>query len=345
MEHTDVVIVGAGPIGLETAAALKQASVDAIVLDGGAVGNTIFTQFPHQTRFFSSPERLHIANVAMPSDAGEKPTCDAYLAYLRSVIDTLALDVRTFQRVTDARHKDGVWHVHTRSPSGIESTFIARHIVLATGGTQTCRTLGVPGEDMPHVHRFLGDPHRFFRRRVLVVGGRNSAIESALRLYRVGASVTLSYRGEGLHERVKYWLRPEVQALIDEGRIRGLMPTVVKRIEAGQVLLKNCNCDETQKIEVDDILLQLGFEQDASTLQMFGVEVDAQTNAPTFDEGTLQTTSPGVFVAGTATAGTQQRFRVYIETSHVHAARITSAITGGPPPGESDYPVRLLPES
>ena len=341
--ETDVLIVGAGPIGLEVAAALQADGVRADVLDAGAVGQTIVTQFPTATRFFSSPERLAIGGIAIGLAAQEKPTGEAYLGYLRSVVQTLDLQVHTFERVKACDATGGGFDVETITPSGIERTWHATSIVLATGGTQHSRTLGVEGEDCPHVHRLLGNPHRFFKRRVLVVGGRNSAAESALRIWRVGGQPTLSYRGPQLSERVKYWLRPEVQALMDEGLIRNAMHTVVECITPSYVALRHLGTGDIEKIEVDDVLLQLGFRQDSSILAMFGVKVDADTQSPSFDESTMQTNVQGVYVAGTATAGTQERFRVYIETSHVHAARIAAAIAGRPCPDMPDP--RILPES
>ncbi|MCH2138414.1 MAG: NAD(P)-binding domain-containing protein [Phycisphaerales bacterium] len=341
--HIDTLVIGAGPIGLEVAATLQQAGQVVSVVDAGCVGNTIARQFPSHTRFFSSPERLEIAGQHLAPLHEEKPTGEAYLAYLRSVICTLGLDVHTFHRVTDSAHNEEGWHVTTRTPSGMDRIWHAAAVVLATGGTQRHRTLNVPGEDLPHVHRTLGDPHRFFQRRVLVVGGRNSAAESALRLWRASGHVTLSYRGPEVHDRVKYWIRPELCALIDEGLINGQMNTIVERIEPDAVTLRHLHHDSITTIPVDDVLLQLGFEQDSSLLRQFGVTVDDATQQPSFDEHTMRTDGPDVYVAGTASAGTQGRFTVYIETSHVHADRICAAITGtSPPPTRTP---RLLPES
>ncbi len=342
MRH-DAIIIGAGPIGLETAAALQALGLSATVVDAGCVGETISRQFPTNTTFFSSPERLEIAGIRMPLDAQEKPTGEHYLAYLRSVVDTLDLQVRTFERVTAANRVGDHWQVTITCPNGIERRIEATHVVLASGGTQHSRTLGIPGEELAHVHSYLGDPHRFFRRRLLVVGGKNSAAESALRCWRLGARVALACRGAALHERVKPWLRPEVTALLDEGRITPFMQHVVERIEPGTVHLRNTTDDTCTTWAADDVLLQLGFKADPALLDLFGVPHGGEHDAPVFDARTMATPIAGVYVAGTVTAGTQRRFRVYIETSHVHAARIAAALTGAPPP---DTPApRALPEN
>lgn len=339
----DVVIVGAGPVGLEVAAALQADGLHTLVLDAGAIGQTIAALFPPQTRFFSSPERLEIGGVAMALPNQEKPTGEEYLAYLRSVVLTLDLQVRTFERVIDCSGTKGAFTLHTETPAGLRATLQAKHVVLAVGGTQHSRTLGVEGEDLPHVHRLLGDPHRFFQRRVLIVGGKNSAVESALRCWRVGAQVTLACRSESLHKRVKYWLRPEVNALLDEGQITSRLHTAVQRIHTDHVELLHMSTGITERMPVDDVLLQLGFEADTSTLELFGLDLHGEACAPVFDADTMESSIPGIFVAGTAIAGSQRSYKVYIETSHVHAARIAAAIGGRHAP---DLPTpRLLPES
>ncbi len=343
MPPHEVLIIGAGPIGLEVAWHLQAAGHDAVVVDAGAVGQTILSHFPPATRFFSSPERIAVAGIDLPVPTQEKVTGEEYLAYLRSVVRTRQLQVRTFVRVVSAVRDHRVWRVGVQTPAGTESTIEATHVVLAFGGTQRPRPLGIPGEDLPHVHTNLGDPHRFFQRRVLVVGGKNSAIESALRCWRVHASVTISYRGPAIHERVKYWLRPEVQALVEEGEIEGRFRTIPIEITPDEVVLQCLDEGSESRIPVDDVILQIGFEQNDHLFRLFGVPTQGSQAAPVFDAATLSTPAPGVFVAGTAVAGTQERFKAYIETSHDHGPRIAAAIAGAAPPPPLE--ARVLPES
>jgi thioredoxin reductase (NADPH) len=344
MEQAEVLIIGAGPVGIEVAWHLKLAGLEALHVDAGAIGHTIQRCFPPSTRFFSSPERLAITGMDIPLPAQEKVTGEEYLAYLRSVVLTRELAIRTFCRVASATPlPDGGFQVALTEPCGRIREVMVRRVVLASGGTDRPRRLGVPGEDLPHVHTFLGDPHRFFQRRVLIVGGRNSAIESALRCWRVHAKVAVSYRGEAVHERVKYWLRPEVLSLIKEGRIEAFMPTQVVEIHADRVVLERLNDGALRDVPVDDVLLQIGFEQDDAILRLFGVQTTGDQAAPVLNEATLETNVPGVYVAGTAIAGTQQRFAAYIETSHDHGARIAAAMTGAPPPPVAE--ARVLPEA
>ena len=343
MQQTDVLIIGAGPIGLEVAWHLRKAGIEVLQVDAGPIGATISTLFPEHTRFFSSPERLAIAGVDLPTTHQEKVTGSEYLAYLRSVAVTRDLPVLTWHRVIDARPLTRGWSVSLESKSGARQEVKANRLVLATGGTHHPRHLGIPGEDLPHVRSHLGDPHQYFRRRVLIVGGKNSAAESALRCWRVHADVHLSYRGPALHERVKYWIRPELQSLIDEGRITGWMPSKVQCITPDTVDIQMADSGEVQTIPFDDVILQIGYEQDDSIFRLFGVTTSGDQNAPVFHPETLETNIPGIYVVGTAIAGTQKRYKAYIETSHDHGPRVMAAITGAPPPAPMN--ARVLPES
>ena len=334
MDRHEVIIIGAGPIGLEVCAALRAADIDSVVLDSGPIGATIIDLFPPSTRFFSSPDRLEIAGCAFAGTGQEKSTREEYLAYLRSVVSTRSLDVRTFHEVIGVERNDDGFHLKVRTRSGAIRSFFAPRVVVATGGTGRVRTLGIPGEDLPHVRHHLGDPHQYMGRRVLVVGGKNSACESALRCWRVGAEVHIACRGAELHERVKYWIRPELVALIEEGLVHAHFNTTVEQIDEERVLLANHAEGTSRSLEFDDVLMMIGYEQDSRLLASFGVELEGDQQQPVFDAGTMESTIKGVYVAGTATAGTQDRFRVFIENCHVHADRIAAAIAGMDPPPE-----------
>ncbi len=327
----EVLIVGAGPIGLETAAVLKFEGRDVRVVDAGPIGATIARTFPPQTRFFTSPERLALFGLDVSPLNQEKLTGEEYLAYLRQYVFTHELCVDTFTTVT--AYESG--RVTAATLAGRQVRYHPSHVVLATGGTDHPRRLNVPGEDLPHVRSHLGDPHRYTGRRVLIVGGRNSAVESALRCYRVGAEVHLVHRQLTVHDRVKFWLRPEVVSLLDEGRIVGHMPDAVTAITVDHITLRSGT-----SIEVDDVLLQIGYAQNGRIFEIFGVATGGPRNAPILDPVTLR--SGEIFIVGTATAGTQDQFEVFIENSHDHARIVAAALAGRTPPQRT--PARPLPE-
>ena len=341
-EHkTDVLIVGAGPIGLETAACIRREGGSTLNIDSGALGAQIM-RFPPEIRFFSSSDRIAIAGVPLQTIAQEKASREEYLAYLRSAVLQLELDVRTFESLVAVEGGKGNFTCRTETGSGIRRTIHAKSIVLAVGGTAWSRQLGVPGEDLPHVHREVGEPHRYFQRKVLIVGGKNSAAESAIRIWRLNGEVTMCVREQGIYPGIKYWIRPELESALRNGCIRGEFATKVVEIRPDSVLLER-ECGEQFEVEVDDVLLQLGYEADSSCFRMLGCEVDEEQGRVLHGESTMETTVPGVFVAGTAVSGTQARYQSYIENCHIHAERIAACLAGKPAP--QVLPLPELPEA
>ena len=329
--RSEVAVVGAGPMGIELAVALKRAGIDYLHLEAGQIGQTMF-RWPPMTRWFSSTERITIAGVPMQSVSQEKCTREEYLAYLRSVVTQFGLAIRTYEKVRDiARAHDG-FTMTTRDLAGSTQGYETRYVVLTTGGNAEPNRLDIPGEDLPHVGHVMEDPHTYFGRRVLVVGGRNSAVEAALRLHHAGALVTMSYRGDAFPDRVKYWLRPEIEYLVKTGVITGHFRTVPVAITPTHVELRPVGGGEPLGVKADFVLLMTGYVADMSLFRMAGVELSGDREVPIFDEQTMETNVPGLFVAGTASAGTQRSgVRVFLENCHVHPVRIVAAITGRPP--------------
>ena len=316
----DVAIIGAGPIGIESAVALKRAGLDYVHFDAKQVGYTI-SWFAPQTRFFSSNERIAIAGVPLQTVDQGKCSREQYLTYLRQIVQMYDLRVNTYEPVT-AIDRDGDGHVLTTA----KGTYHARAVVLSTGGTDRPRLLGVPGENLPHVTHYFQDPHTYFRKRLLVVGGKNSAVEAALRCYQAGADVTLSYRKSQLDPNcIKYWLLPEINGLIASGKMTGLFETNVTQITPTEVTFDGRNA---QKLPFDFVLLMTGYEADLSLLRAAGVELQGSCDRPVYDEHTMQTNVPGVYVAGCAIGGTQDKYSVFLENCHVHVPRILSALRG-----------------
>jgi thioredoxin reductase (NADPH) len=339
----EVILIGAGPIGIELAVALRRAAVSYIHLEASQIGSTIAWYAP-QTHFFSSPERIAIAGVPLLTADQTKATREEYLNYLRSVVLQFDLPIQIGERVMSIHKRpDGIFSVITARLAG-QREWTARRVVLAIGDMHRPRMLGVPGEDLPHVSHYFTDPHHYFRRRVLIVGGRNSAVEAAIRCVRVGAAVTLAYRGAELDSsHIKFWLFPEINGMIRDGRITFLRSTTLRSIGTERVVLDRGNGGSTE-IEVDAVLLLTGYEQDASLFEEAGVQLIGDNRRPLVDERTMETNVQGLYVAGTAVAGTQSSgVKEFIETSHVHVERIVAAITGAAAPVEpAEYD---MPES
>jgi thioredoxin reductase (NADPH) len=317
-ESHHVAVIGAGPIGLELAVALKQAGIDYVQLDAGQIGSTI-EWYPPQMLFHSSSDRLALAGMPIQTANQQKITREEFLAYLRALVLNFGLNVRTYERVVDIRRLPGGGFELQTSVDRIR----AEILVLAIGAFHAPRLIDVPGEDLPHVSHYLADPHKYFGKRLLIVGGRNSAAEAAVRCHRAGADVTISYRGADFDPKVvKFWLLPEVRALIRDGHVRFLPGTSVREIRRGSVLLD-------REIPADFVLLMTGYRQDPRLFEMLGVTLTGDERAPVHDPETMETNVPGVFIAGTAVAGTPPRkVSVIVETCHVHVPRIVAAITG-----------------
>jgi thioredoxin reductase (NADPH) len=266
-----------------------------------------------------------------------------YLSYLRGVVEQFDLKVHTYEPLVGIERAGGGF-VLTTSPAGGPRRCVAKRLVLATGGTDRPRRLGIAGEDLPHVSNYFQDPHLYFRKRLLIVGGKNSAVEAALRCHHAGAYVALSYRGAELNPTsIKYWLLPEINDLLKNGRIRGHFQTRPTEITPTNVVLASINGDARAAIDADFVLLLIGYEQNNELLRRAGIELRGDGGAPVFDERTMETNVPGLYVAGTAVAGTQDKYRVFIENCHVHVERIMAALTGAAAPVAPE-PVGL-PES
>jgi thioredoxin reductase (NADPH) len=322
MSRHDVALVGAGPIGIEMAVALKRAGVDYVHFEAGQIGATV-QWFAPQTRFFSSNERIAIAGVPLVTADQSKATREDYLAYLRAVVMQFDLSIRTFERVMRIERQADELFELTTERRGEPRRYIARRVILATGGTDRPRKLGIPGEDLPHVSSYFRDPHTYFRQSLLIIGGRNSAAEAALRCHHAGARVAISYRRPSLPEQsIKYWLWPELKGLLDAGRIVGHFATVPVKITPTHARLRRLVDGSEFDVEADFVLSLIGYEQDNTLLKQAGIELVGEQLAPRFDERTMQTNVPGVYVIGTATAGTQHGYRVFIENCHVQVDRV-----------------------
>ncbi len=328
----EVAIIGAGPLGLELAVCLKRAGVDYIQFDAQQIGYTM-TWWPRNTPFFSTTERLAIAGVPIQNNHQQRITGEDYLAYLRGIVEQFDLHINSFEPVSAVDPVRDGFVVTTQSRRGRQQ-YYSRRVVLAIGDMHRPNLLGIPGEELPHVSHYFRDPHDYFRTRLLIVGGRNSAVEAALRCWRAGAEVTISYRHAQFDEhRVKHWLLPDVHAQIEAGTIRFLPETVPTRITPSQVTLHPTLNGQPQAAPAlqhpaDFVLLNTGFRGDQRLLETAGVELHGSNRIPVSHPDTMETNVPGLYLAGTVAAGIQQRYTLFIENCHEHVGKITAAITG-----------------
>jgi thioredoxin reductase (NADPH) len=310
----DVLIVGGGPAGLAAAIAAKQQGLSALVLEKGALVNSLLN-YPTDMVFFTTPELLEIGGVPFVSPY-EKPTRQEALRYYRRVTDSFALDVRFGETVVDLRRRaDDVFAVTSQPSDGDRVERLARAVVLAQGAYDFPNRLHVPGEDLPHVSHFYREPHSYFRRDVVIVGGKNSAAEAALELYRAGASVLLVHRQAALGESIKYWVKPDIENRIKEGAIRARFETRVVEITPGDVVLEGP--EGVVRERADAVFLLTGYRSDTSLLKAAGAAIDPTEGAPVHNPDTFETTVPNLYVIGAFVAG-KQSGKIFIENGRFH---------------------------
>jgi thioredoxin reductase (NADPH) len=321
----DIVVVGAGPAGLGVAIAAARAGLAYDVVEKGALVHTI-SRFPKGMTFFTTSELLEIGNLPFVTPYA-KPTREEVLQYYRRVADTHQLVVSTGERVESVRREDGGFVLTSAvgRPGGspLARTRRARCVVLATGTYDQPNALGIPGEDLPHVSHYFDEPHPYHRRRVVVVGGSNSAAETALVLFRAGALVTLVHRRERLSGSVKYWLKPDVENRIAEGAIATRFESQVVRITPEHVLVEGPAGREA--LPADAAFLLTGYRPDTAFLERTGVRLDPHTLSPEHDPNTFETNVPGLFVAGAVTSG-EDGNRIFIESGRFHGTTVVKTI-------------------
>jgi thioredoxin reductase (NADPH) len=343
MTTTKIAIVGAGPIGIELAISLERAGIDYLLIEAGQVGD-FFMKWPPHTHFFSTPEHVALAGVPVHNLDQHPITGEQYLAYLRTLVEMFGLKLRLYEPVKDIQRQEGGFLLSTVPLSG-EKQIRCQYLVMATGGMAGPRLLNIPGEDLPNVAHYFPGPHPYFRQRLLVVGGRNSAVEGALRSWRAGAQVAMSYRQPKFNfERIKPHMSMDLGDRLSKGEITFYPSTVPVEITPTHVVLEAVEDGEENgrfhHIPTDFIYLATGFVADMSLFAKAGVILEGELEVPAFNPNTMETNVPGLYVAGTAAGGTQSKFTYFISTSHHHVAKIMKHITGILPEKLGTIPAR-----
>ncbi len=316
----DVIIVGGGPCGLACAVAARRQGLSHLMIEKGPFLNTL-VRFPETMTFFSSAELLEIGDIpfALPHS---RPTRAEGIAYFQKVAQRENVQMRTYEPVVDVTGRFGDFHVKTVDRTGQERHYRSRAVVIATGYYDSPRMLGVPGEELDHVKHFYDKPYLYFRQRVIVVGARNSAAQVALELFRHGADVTLVHRGPDVSDRVKSWIRPDLDARLRNGEIKAYFNTVVERIERDKVHLVQ-DGERRFTLPADFVLAMTGYEPNHSLLKKLGVGIDPETGEPMYDEDTMETNVPGLYLAGVAAGGYDPNI-LMIENGRFHGPKIAA---------------------
>jgi thioredoxin reductase (NADPH) len=317
LPHHQALIAGAGPIGLACAISARRRGVDPLVLDAGAIADSI-VHYPVGMTFFTTPDRLEIGGHPLVT-SGQKATREEALAYYRGVARAEGLRVRPYTRLVSARRQGGRLVCQLDTRLGQEEISCDR-LVLATGYFGQPNRLGVPGEDLPHVSHYGAEPHLLSGLDVVIVGGKNSAIESALLFFRAGARVTLVYRRDQLKPSVKYWLRPDFENRVKAGEIRALFGTEVGEITPTAVVVRGPD-GSVERLRADRVFALTGYHPDFTLFDRIGIGYDRETGRAEINPDTLESSVPGVFLAGSVAAG-YKIGEVFIENGRYDGEKI-----------------------
>lgn len=316
MQQVDAIIIGGGPCGLSAAIELQNIGLNPIVIEKGNVVNALYNYPTHQT-FFSTSEKLAIGDVPFIIEE-RKPKRNQALVYYREVVKAKQIKVNRFETVLSVEKVDGQFIVKTS-----KATYETAYVVVATGYYDQPNELGVEGENLPHVYHYFKEAHPYFDTDVVIIGGKNSAVDAALELNKAGARVTVVYRGSEYSPSVKPWILPEFDGLIRNGEITMLFNTNVKKIDEEYVTVSTNG--EQKMLKADFVFAMIGYHPNHDFIRAMGVEIDDETGRPQFNVETMETNVDNLFIAGVLAAGNNAN-EIFIENGRFHGGQIAATL-------------------
>lgn len=313
----EVIIIGGGPCGLAAAIACQDQGIEPLIIEKDHIVSSIYKYPTHQT-FFSTSEKLEIGDVAFVTEE-RKPHRNQALVYYRSVAERKKLRIQSREAVLEVtKQEDDTFLVTTE-----KQTYHASFVVIATGYYDSPNYMNIEGEDLPHVFHYFKEAHPFYKQKVVVIGGKNSAIDAALELEKAGADVTALYRGDDYSSSVKPWILPEYVSLVKNQKIQLEFMAEVNKITEDTVHYSVSGVPKT--VKADYVFAMTGYHPDHEFIKSMGVKVDSETGRPTFHEDTYETNVPGLFIAGVIAAGNNAN-EIFIENGRWHGKGIASRI-------------------
>jgi thioredoxin reductase (NADPH) len=317
----DLIVVGAGPCGVAVGAAAEAEGLSCVLFDKGCIANSLL-DYPYYMTFFSTAVMLEVGNVPF-TIPNPKPTRREALAYYRRVVEHWGIDVHQYETVVAISGREGGYRVRTRTRDGEEHDHDTDAVVVATGGFHRPNLLGVPGEELDKVHHYYHEPYPYYDQDVLVVGAGNSAVESALEMYRNGARVSLVHFLDEIDRGVKPWVVPDITNRLERGEITPYWRHRVAEIRPNSVVLRSEGTGAETTIPNDFVVAMTGWRADHEPLRRLGVEVDEATGIPAHDPATMETNVPGLYIAGVIAAGNDAN-KIFIENGREHGALIVA---------------------
>lgn len=317
-----VIVIGAGPCGLSAAIALQREGLSPLLIEKSCIVNAIYL-YPTYLQFFSTPELLEIGGYPFTTPH-EKPYRQEALVYYREVARREQLRIRSYEEVVSIERLETGFTVHTEDQFGKKATYNTRNVIVATGYFDHPNLLGIPGEELPKTTHYYKEAHPYAGAKVAVIGGNNSAVDAAMDLLRVGAEVTVVYRGKDFSANIKPWVRPLFESMVKKGRIHMWFDSQVERIDEHTITVRKAT--EHVTLDNDFVLALTGFRPDRGLLTSIGVQFHEETNAPLVQPDTMETNIPGLYVAGVVASSKYDANEIFIETGRMHGLAITKHI-------------------
>jgi putative YpdA family bacillithiol system oxidoreductase len=315
-KNFDVLIIGAGPIGIACALQCKKNGLSYVVLEKGALCNSLY-HYPLNMQFFSTSEKLEIDDIPFIS-ANPKPNRNEALEYYRRVATSHKLHIRLFEGVISAKKEGDIFKISSEL-----NEYTAHHVIVSTGFYDIPKLLGVPGEKLAKVSHYFKEAHPYIMQKTIVVGASNSAVDAALEIWRKGGDVTMVVRGPQLGDRVKYWVRPDIDNRIKEGSIKAIFNAELTEIKPTEVTVKTP--DGLQTLANDFVVALTGYRPSFEFLESLGIQLSEEKKIPQYNAETMESNVKGLFLAGVICGGTETH-KWFIENSRVHAKMIVDAI-------------------
>ncbi|RDK84204.1 YpdA family putative bacillithiol disulfide reductase [Marinirhabdus gelatinilytica] len=316
MVSTKVLIIGAGPIGIACALACQKQNLDYIVVEKGALTHSLFN-YPLNMKFFSTSEKLEIDNIPFISNEA-KPGRNEALEYYRRVVTANNLHIQLFEKVTAVKKQGEHFTVTTTT-----TEYKTENVIVATGFYDIPKMLNVPGEDLPKVTHYYKEAHPYVLQKNIVVGASNSAVDAALEIWRKGGEVTMVVRGKSIGERVKYWVKPDIENRIEEGSITAYFESEISEIKENEVTIHTPK--EKKTLPNDFVIALTGYRPNFEFLRNMGISLSDEKNIPSYNPETMESNVNGIYLAGVICGGTETH-KWFIENSRVHAKRIANHI-------------------